>query len=300
MSGLPRATRMMRVTDQMIPAQFEYYCPQTLEEALPILSQYQDEAKLLAGGQSLISVLKLRLASPKCLVDIGQVNGLCYIREAADGQIVLGAMTTYAEIRESKLLQSRCPLLPQTAAVVGDVQVRNRGTIGGSLAHADPAGDMPAAILALGADLKAVSPKGERWMKAEEFFHGLYETELSPDEILTEIRLPVSIGRKMAYQKVARRPSDFAIVGGAVSMRLAKDGTCEDIAVAVTGVSDKPYRAGALEAKLKGNKLDHKLIAAAAPAITEDIDVNENIHASSEFRAHLARVYLGRTIAAAQ
>ena len=284
----------------MIPAQFEYYCPRTLQEAFSILSEYQDEAKLLAGGQSLISVLKLRLASPRCLVDIGQVDGLRYIREEADGRIVLGAMTTYAEIRASKLLQSRCPLLPQTAAVIGDVQVRNRGTIGGSIAHADPAGDMPAAILALGADLKAVGPKGERWMKAEEFFHGLYETELAPDEILTEIRLPVVTDRKMAYQKVARRPSDFAIVGVAVSMKLAKDGVCEDIAVAVTGVSDKPYRAGALEAKLKGNKLDAKLIAASAPAITENIDVNENIHASSDFRAHLARVYLGRTIAAAQ
>jgi len=284
----------------MIPAQFEYYCPRTLGEALPILAEYQDEAKVLAGGQSLISVLKLRLASPQCLVDIGQIDGLRGIREAADGRIVLGAMTTYAEIRASKLLQSRCPLLPQTAAVVGDVQVRNRGTIGGSLAHADPAGDMPAAILALGADLKAIGPKGERWMKAEEFFHGLYETALSPDEILTEIRLPVLIGRKFAYQKVARRPSDFAIVGVAVSLKLAQDGTCEDIAVAVTGVSDKPYRATALEARLRGNKLDSKLIAAAAAAVTEGIDVNENIHASAEFRAHLARVYLARTIAAAQ
>jgi len=284
----------------MIPARFEYYCPRTLQEALPLLSEYQDEAKLLAGGQSLISVLKLRLASPKCLVDIGQIDGLRYIREEADGSIVLGAMTTYAEIRASKLLQSRCPLLPQTAAVVGDVQVRNRGTIGGSIAHADPAGDMPAAILVLGAELKAVGPKGERWMKAEEFFLGLYATELSPDEILTEIRLPALKDRKTAYQKVARRPSDFAIVGVAVSIKTAKDGTCEDIAVAVTGVTDKPYRAEALEAKLKGNKLDPKLIEAAAPSITEGIDVNENIHASADFRAHLARVYLARTIASAR
>ena len=284
----------------MIPAQFEYYCPKTVQEVLSILSQYQDEAKLLAGGQSLISVLKLRLASPKCLVDLGRIDGLRGIREEPDGRIVLGAMTTYAEIRASKLLQTRCPLLPQTAAVVGDVQVRNRGTIGGSLAHADPAGDVPAAVLALGADLKAAGPQGERWMKAEEFFHGLYETELSPDEILTEIRLPVVSGRRTAYQKVARRPSDFAIVGVAVSMKLAKDGLCEEIAVGVTGVSDKPYRAGALEARLKGTRLDPQSIAAAAPAITENIDVNENIHASSEFRAHLARVYLGRTIVAAQ
>ena len=284
----------------MIPSRFEYYSPRTLAEVLPILSEFQDEAKLLAGGQSLISVLKLRLANPKCLVDIAQVDGLRYIREQADGRIVLGAMTTYAEIRESKLLQNQCPLLPQTAAVVGDVQVRNRGTIGGSIAHADPAGDMPTAILALGADLKAVGPRGERWMKAEEFFLGLYATQLSPDEILTEIRLPAAKDRKTAYQKVARRPSDFAIVGVAVSMKMALDGTCEDIAIAVTGVSDKPYRAYELEDKLKGKKLDSKLLAEAAPAITAGVDVNENIHASSDFRAHLARVYLGRTIAAAR
>ena len=284
----------------MIPSRFEYYSPRTLAEVLPILSEFQDEAKLLAGGQSLISVLKLRLANPKCLVDIAQVDGLRYIREQADGRIVLGAMTTYAEIRESKLLQNQCPLLPQTAAVVGDVQVRNRGTIGGSIAHADPAGDMPTAILALGADLKAVGPRGERWMKAEEFFLGLYATQLSPDEILTEIRIPSVKDRKTAYQKVARRPSDFAIVGVAVSMKMALDGTCEDIAVAVTGVSDKPYRAYELEDKLKGKKLDSKLLAEAAPAITPPVDVHQNIHASSDFRAHLARVYLGRTIAAAR
>jgi len=261
-----------------------------------LLSEYQDEAKVLAGGQSLISLLKLRLANPKCLVDIGQIDGLSYIREETDGRIALGAMTTYAEIKESKLLQSRCPLLPQTASVVGDVQVRNRGTLGGSIAHADPAGDLPAAILALKADLKAAGPKGERWIKAQDFFLGLYATALSPDEILTEIRVPVLKDRKSAYLKAARRPSDFAIVGVAACWKIGQDQICEEITIGVTGVTDKPYRAEAVEARLKGTKLDLKTIEAAAPAITQDVDVSGNIHASPEFRAHLARVYLSKVI----
>jgi len=283
----------------MIPSRFEYFCPGSLQETLALLSEYQDEAKVLAGGQSLISLLKLRLANPKCLVDIGQIDGLSYIREETDGRIALGAMTTYAEIKESKLLQSRCPLLPQTASVVGDVQVRNRGTLGGSIAHADPAGDLPAAILALKADLKAVGPKGERWIKAQDFFLGMYATALSPDEILTEIRVPVLKDRKSAYLKAARRPSDFAIVGVAACWKIGQDGTCEEITIGVTGVTDKPYRAEAVEARLKGTKLDPKTIEAAAPAITQDVDVSGNIHASPEFRAHLARVYLSRVIQSA-
>ena len=286
----------------MIPPQFEYFRPATLSEALSLLSTYQDDAKVLAGGQSLISLLKLRLANPKCLIDLGGLDGLNYIWEETGSEkdrLAIGALTTYAQIKESKLLQARCPLLPQTASVVGDVQVRNLGTIGGSLAHADPAGDMPAAILALGADLKAVGPKGERWIKAEDFFLGLYATALSPDEILTEVRVPLSAKRKSAYLKAARRPSDFAIVGIAVCFEIGQGGICEDITVAVTGVTDKPYRATVLETKLKGKKLDRETVEAAAPAITQGVDVSGNIHASPEFRSHLARVYLFRAIQAA-
>ena len=185
----------------MIPSRFEYFCPAALPEAIGLLKKYQDDAKIVAGGQSLISMLKLRLASPKCLIDLGKIGGLSYIREEADGKIAIGAMTSYAQILESKLLAEKCPLLGQTARVIGDVQIRNRGTIGGSLAHADPAGDLPAAILALNGDLKAVGPKGERWIKAVDFFLGLYATELAPDEILTEVRVPSLAGRKTAYLK---------------------------------------------------------------------------------------------------
>lgn len=284
----------------MIPGKFEYFSPASLKEALDLLSQYQDDAKILAGGQSLISLLKLRLAGPRCLVDIGRIGGLSYIREeAGNGAVLIGAMTTYAQIAESKLIQEKCPLLRTTALVVGDVQIRNRGTLGGSMAHADPAGDMPAAILALKADLKAVGPKGERWIPADDFFLGMYSTALAPDEILTEVRAPIRKDLQSAYLKAARRPSDFAIVGVAVCLKRGKDGICEDISLGVTGLTDKPYRPRQAEAKLKGKKLEPETIQAAAQLLTEGMDVNGNIHASPEFRSHLAGVYLGRAIQAA-
>src|SRR5581483_1637427 len=170
----------------MFPSSFEYHSPKTLTEALSILDRYQDDAKVLAGGQSLVSMLKLRLASPKCLVDINRIQGLSYIRQDGD-EIAIGALTRYAEVRQSPLLHELCPLLPKAAAVVGDVQIRNRGTVGGSVAHADPAGDVPAAILALNARITALGPDGERTLLAENFFQGLYATLLEPNEILTEI-----------------------------------------------------------------------------------------------------------------
>lgn len=279
----------------MYPNRFEYSCPASLQEALSLLSTHQDEAKLLAGGQSLLSMMKLRLANPGVLIDLSRIPALNAIREES-GKIVVGAMTTYAQIKGSRLLQGKCPLLPQTATLVADVQVRNRGTIGGSLAHADPAGDMPAAILALGAELKAVGPNGERWIKAEDFFVTMMTTVLTPDEILTEIRVPVLKDRRTTYLKNAPRPSDFAIVGIAVCLKLDGDRTCEEIAIGVTGVTGKPYRAENTERALKGNKLAPQIIRDAASAITDGVEVNENIHASKEFRTHLARLYVARAI----
>ena len=283
----------------MIPNQFEYFRPTSLQEAISLLTKYQDDAKILAGGQSLVSMLKLRLANPKYLVDLGGISGLSYIREEKDGKIVIGTMTPYVEVKESSLLQRLSPILPKAASVVGDVQIRNRGTFGGAVAHADPAGDVPAAVLALSADVKLTGPKGERWVKVEDFFEGMYSTKLAADEILTEVRVPVLTGWKSNYMKAARRPSDFAIVGIATCFKLAADQTCQEIAIAVTGVTDRPYRATEVEAKLKGTKLDAKAIEAAASALTEGVYVTGNMHASPEFRAHLARVYLSRVIQSA-
>jgi len=284
----------------MIPPKFDYYAPASLQEALALLSAHGEDAKLLAGGQSLLSILKLRLAQPTCLVDIGRIPGLNSIREDANGKIVLGPMTTYAEIRESELLREKCPLLPQAAAVVGDVQVRNRGTIGGSLAHADPAADMPAAILALGGEMKVLGATGERWVRAEDFFQGMFATAMSPREILAEIRVPVLAGDRCAYLKAARRPSDFAMAGIAVRLRVGKGDVCEDVAIGVTAVTDKPYRAAGVEQRLRGKRLEPKAIEEAAAAVTEGVDVTENLNGSKAYRAQLARVYVARAIQAAR
>ena len=288
----------------MFPSSFEYFAPTTLHEAIALLAKNPEEAKVLAGGQSLISFLKLRFANPKYLIDLGRIGGLSYIREdgssSGPGKIVIGALTTYAEIKESKLLAEKCPILPQAASVVGDVQVRNRGTLGGAMAHADPAGDMPAAILALEGEVKAVGPKGERWISSDEFFEGMYATTLASDEILTEIRVPVLKGEKSAYLKFARRPSDFAIVGVAVCMQVGSGGRCERIRIGVAGVTDKPYRAKLAEEKLTGVDLTPKVLEEAGAAMTEGLELLENIHATQGFRSHLAGVYLARAIEAAR
>jgi carbon-monoxide dehydrogenase medium subunit len=289
----------------MIPPKFEYLAPASLTEAADFLASHPGEAKLLAGGQSLIPVLKLRLASPGFLVDLGRIGGLSYIREepgtgGKPGTIAIGAMTTYAEIKQSALLREKCPLLTHTVAVVADVQVRNRGTLGGSLAHADPSADMPAAILALGGELKAVGPKGERWIAVANYFQGMFATALAPDEVLTEIRVPVLTGQRSAYLKAARRATDFALVGVAVRMRVGSDDKCEEISVAVTGVTDRAYRAAGVERALQGKRLEPKAIEAAASVVVKDVNVMGNIHGGAEYRAQVARVYAARAIAAAR
>jgi aerobic carbon-monoxide dehydrogenase medium subunit len=280
----------------MIPPAFDYIAPQSLAEAVRALVAHGEEAKLLAGGHSLLPLLKLRLANPKLLIDLSKIPGLSNISQQ-DDTIVVGALTTHYQIESSELLKSKCPLLPQTARAIGDVQVRNRGTIGGSLAHADPSADWPAAILALGAELKLSGSRGERRIAVEEFFLGAMTTVVEPTEILTEIRVPVSPRRcGSAYLKMAQQASGFAIVGVAVWLRVAQDGRCEDIGVGVTGLSEKPFRARTVESRLRGNKLTPKLIAESAAQVAEGNDPMEDLHASAKFRAHLAQVYTSRAI----
>jgi carbon-monoxide dehydrogenase medium subunit len=280
----------------MIPPAFDYIAPQSLAEAVRALVAHGEEAKLLAGGHSLLPLLKLRLANPKLLIDLSKIPGLSNISQQ-DDKIVVGALTTHYQIESSELLKSKCPLLPQTARAIGDVQVRNRGTIGGSLAHADPSADWPAAILALGGELKLSGSRGERRIAVEEFFLGAMTTVVEPTEILTEIRVPVSPRRcGSAYLKMAQQASGFAIVGVAVWLRVAQDGRCEDIGVGVTGLSEKPFRARTVESRLRGNKLTPKLIAESAAQVAEGNDPMEDLHASAKFRAHLAQVYTSRAI----
>ena len=284
----------------MIPAAFDYIAPQSLDEAVNVLAAHGGEAKLLAGGHSLLPLLKLRLAKPKLLIDLSKIPGLGNIRQQ-DDKIVVGALATHYQIESSKLLKTKCPLLCQTASAIGDVQVRNLGTIGGSLIHADPSADWPAAILALGGELKLSGPKGERRIAADEFFLGTMTTAIEPTEILTEIRVAIASRRYgSAYLKMAQQASGFALVGVAVWLRLAQDGRCEDIGVGVTGLSEKPFRARAVESRLRGNKLTPKLIEESAAQVGEGSDPMEDLHASAKFRAHLAQVYTSRAIAEAR
>jgi carbon-monoxide dehydrogenase medium subunit len=284
----------------MIPAAFDYQAPATIEEALSLLASDLDGAKILAGGHSLIPAMKLRLAQPQLLVDIARIKSLAYIREEGD-QILIGATTTHYQLESSELLQRLCPLLPDCAKTIGDVQVRNKGTIGGSLAHSDPAGDWPAAILALDAELVLVGPNGERTVKSEDFFVDLLTTDLQPGEILREIRLTKPQGRfGQAYQKAPHPASGFAVVGIAVQLALNDDGSCKSIAIGVTGVGAKAYRAKTVENALAGSDLNEEAIAAAVAQVCDGIDPNADLYASGEYRCHLAKVHTSRAIKAAK
>ena len=278
----------------MIPASFEYESPRTLGEALALLASRSD-AKLLAGGHSLLPAMKLRVAAPATLIDLGRIEGLSYLRDAGN-KIVIGAMTTHAAIAASRLLRAASPLLAATAAHIGDVQVRNRGTIGGSLAHADPAADYPAAILALDAEMVARSERGERVIPARKFFTGLMATALRPNEILTEIRVPKTEGAGTSYKKFHHPASGFAVVGVAAVVKL-RGGKIESAAVGITGVGVSAYRAAAVEAALRG-----KLLSAIANAAEKAAGKGEPLsdtYASAEYRRHLAQVFTRRALEAA-
>jgi len=283
----------------MIPSNFEYFAPTTIEEALKLIDRRGDDCKILSGGHSLIPVLKLRLAAPAAIIDIGRVKELKMIKIDGD-TIRIGAGVTHAEIAANAQLKQHCPLLGLTAAQIGDQQVRNRGTIGGSLTHADPAADWPATILALGAEIVARSSSGERVIKASDFFVDIMTSAVEPNEIVTEIRVPKPAQpNRGVYLKVPQSASGFAVVGVAAQLRIA-NGKCEDVGIGVTGLAPKPFRAASVEAALRGQTIDEATVsAAAAKADTEAADAMEDIHASGDFRRHLARVYARRAVQAA-
>ncbi|MBM3835657.1 MAG: xanthine dehydrogenase family protein subunit M [Verrucomicrobia bacterium] len=274
----------------MIPSAFEYLRPQTFDDAINLFAQHGENAKILAGGHSLIPTMKLRLAQPKVLIDLGRIADLNYIREQ-DGKIAVGAMATHHQIETSELLREKCPLLCEVAPQIGDVQVRNRGTIGGSLAHADPAADWPAAILALDAELEVAGPDGARVIQAKKFFVDLFQTALKPNELLREIRLPAT-SKAVAYVKFAQRASGFAIAGAAVVIRPES----KAVGIGITGVAAKAYRATASEKKLEGQPLASENIAAAADKASNRVEALNDIHASADFRKHLARVNTKRAL----
>ncbi len=283
----------------MIPSNFAYHAPASVEAALQLLDQHGDDVKILSGGHSLLPTMKLRLATPAVLVDIGRIPELSAIK-LENGVLRIGANATHAALAASAEVKQHCPLLAETAAQIGDPQVRNRGTIGGSLTHADPAADWPAAILALNAEIIARSTGGERTIKAADFFVEMMTTAIEPNEIVIEIRVPVPAQPKAsAYLKVAQSASGFALVGVAAQLKLT-NGQCEEVSIGITGLAPKAYRAKAVENALRGQTLDAAAIKAAASHADADAsDALGDIHASADYRRHLTRVYAGRALQAA-
>jgi carbon-monoxide dehydrogenase medium subunit len=280
----------------MYPPRFSLIVPSTVEEALDALSRYGEEAKVLAGGHSLIPLMKLRLASPKYLIYIGKIQGLSYIREEA-GKISIGCMTTHAMIESSDLLRKKNLLLSETASKIGDLQVRNMGTIGGSLAHADPAADYPAAITALEGEIVARSVKGERVIKAQEFFKGPFSTALRSDELLVEVRVPSMEGYfGTAYEKLVFRATDFAIVGVAAVLELDRGGAIQRARVALTGVGSTPVRAKSVEEELIGKQASKDLIVKVSARASEGLNPPSDVRASSEYRKAMAAVMTKRAL----
>ncbi len=279
-----------------IPAAFDYHTATSVDEAIALLQQYGDEAKVLAGGHSLLPTMKMRLAQPGHLVDIGRISGLSYIREDS-GAIAVGAMTRYSTIMRSDVVGKYFALLPEGTALIGDQQIRNRGTIGGSVAHSDPAADMPGMVLALKADIVVQGPGGKRTIRADDFFLDLFATALKPGEIVTEIRFAIPPARTgSAYTKLANKASHYAVVGCAAVVSLGGDGTCSSASVVITGASVKPTRASAVEAALVGKKLDEATVAAAASHAADGLELVEDIHGSKAYRAQMATVMAKRAI----
>ena len=268
----------------MIPAAFDYERATTVDDAIGRLVRHGDDAKLLAGGHSLLPLMKLRLAAPAMLIDIGRLADLSYVREDGD-RVVVGALTRHRDLEISEVLQSHVPLLARVAGQIGDPQVRHRGTIGGSIAHGDPASDLPAACLALDATFTAVGPKGTRSIPATGFFRGFLETDLQPDEVLTEISVDKMDGAGWSFQKFNRRAQDWAIVGVAAV-------TGPRAGIALVNMGPVPLRAGGVEAALAGGASPTEAAAHAA----DGLEPPEDLNASPDYRRHLARVLVRRAL----
>lgn len=280
----------------MIPGEFDYVKAGSVQEALSLLQQHGDDAKVLAGGHSLIPLLKLRLANPAVLVDISGISELKGIRTGGD-KITIGALTTHGDLEADNSLKGNFPILHEAATVIGDPMVRNRGTFGGSLAHADPAGDWPAVALALGATMHIVGPDGERTVAADDFFIDILTSDVQPGELLTAIDLPVPSGKVgMSYQKFSHPASGYAVVGVAALVTLDGAGNCASARVAVTGAGAKAVRLTAVEEALVGKALTEENVAAATADVGGDIDYLGDIYASEEYRAHLVKVFAKRAV----
>jgi carbon-monoxide dehydrogenase medium subunit len=284
----------------MYPASFEYHAPTSVRDALGLMGKYGDDGKLLAGGHSLIPMMKLRLAQPKHLIDLKNVPGLKGIKEDG-GNIVIGAMTTWYELETNPIIKAKCPVIGETAAIIGDPAVRNLGTIGGSLAHADPAADMPATAIACNFEFVCEGPKGKRTVKVDDWFQGLMSTAVKEDEIVVEVRVPALVkGQGAAYLKFPHPASRFAIVGVAAVVTTDGKGTCTKASIGLTGAGTKAIRAKGVEAAIAGKNLSGAgAIEAAAQKGAEGCDVQADLQGSVEYKSHLCRVFAKRALEAA-
>jgi carbon-monoxide dehydrogenase medium subunit len=280
----------------MIPPSFDYYAPTTVKEAIGLLQQHGSDAMILSGGMSLIPLMKLRLAAPRCLVDINRIPGLGHIKEDG-GFLRIGGLTRESELEKSPLIRSKYPILVDTTSVVGDPLVRNRATIGGNLAHGDPANDHPATMLALGAEVVATGPKGERKIPIADFFTGLFSTALESGEILTEIRIPVPPPRSGgAYFKLERKVGDFATAAVGVQLTLGKDDVLERVGIGLTNVGPTPIKASKAEEALRSKKVDGELIKGAAKLASEESQPKADLRGSQEYKRDLVRVLTIRAL----
>jgi carbon-monoxide dehydrogenase medium subunit len=280
----------------MIPPSFEYLRPKTIPEAIAFLQQYGDDAKILSGGQSLIPMMKLRLARPGYLVDINRIVGLSHIKEEG-GFLKIGGLTREAELEASPVVRAKYPIIIDTAHVIADPQVRNLATVGGNLAHGDPANDHPATMLALGAQIVATGPKGERVIPVEDFFLSLFSTALQHDEILTEIRIPIPPPRSGgAYLKLERKVGDFATAAIAAQLTLDGNGVCQKVGIGLTNVGPTPIKARKAEDFLRGKKLDGSAIAQAAELAADESEPSADLRGPVEYKKSLVKELTKRAL----
>jgi len=280
----------------MYPAPFEYHVPSTVAEAVALLGRWQDDAKLISGSQSLVPMMKLRLVQPKHVIDLRKVPGLTGVSES-DGALIIGALTTHRAIETSEIARSRLPVLSEAAGGIGDAQVRNLGTIGGSLAHADPAADWPAVTVALDASVKIAGARGERTVPVEQLISGPLTTVLEPGEILVQVRIPLPGARSgSAYEKLPHPASRFAIVGAAVAVTLDGKGAVQRARVALTGLGPKVSRASSVEQALQGKATSPDSLKAAAARAAEGLELRPDSTGTADYKAHLAAVYTERAL----
>ena len=280
----------------MIAENFNYDAPTSLEEAIALLHQYGDEAKILAGGHSLIPMMKLRFASPTHLIDINNIPGLSYVKEE-DGYLKIGAMTKEVEVEESAIIQEKYPIFMDATKLIADPQVRNFGTLGGNIAHGDAANDHPAVMIALGAEVEITGKDGKRTVSIDDFFHGFYMTAVEHGEVLTEIRIPAASGNYgSAYHKAERKVGDYATAGVAAMVQINEYGQCTKVGIGLTNVSPLPFRAERAEKVLMDSYLSDEVIAEAAQYAAEDCSPSEDLRGNIEYKRHLVNVITKRML----